>query len=91
MPTDNRTGGPLIMHTGDTVIDHQYVTTAQDGTGCTSPSPTSRPESALRAGQLEQAAVLLLQKSTSYCGAGNYGTLRDYLAGNRERGYLSVR
>jgi hypothetical protein len=31
MLTDSRTGGPLIMHAGDTITDHQYVTPAQDG------------------------------------------------------------
>jgi hypothetical protein len=29
--TDSATGGPLVMHAGDTVTDHQYVTAAQDG------------------------------------------------------------
>jgi hypothetical protein len=31
MLTDSRTGGPLLMHAGDTITDHQYVTAAQDG------------------------------------------------------------
>jgi hypothetical protein len=31
MLTDSATGGPLVMHAGDTVTDHQYVTSAQDG------------------------------------------------------------
>jgi hypothetical protein len=31
MLTDSATGGPLIMHAGDTVTDHQYATPAQDG------------------------------------------------------------
>lgn len=31
MLTDSATGGPLIMHAGDTITDHQYVTAAQDG------------------------------------------------------------
>lgn len=31
MLTDSVTGGPLVMHAGDTVTDHQYVTAAQDG------------------------------------------------------------
>ncbi|MBV9281961.1 MAG: hypothetical protein JOZ41_17930 [Chloroflexi bacterium] len=31
MLTDSRTGGPLLMHAGDTITDHQYVTPAQDG------------------------------------------------------------
>jgi len=31
MLTDSGTGGPLIMHAGDTITDHQYVTAAQDG------------------------------------------------------------
>lgn len=31
MLTDNATGGPLVMHQGDTITDHQYVTSAQDG------------------------------------------------------------
>jgi hypothetical protein len=31
MLTDSATGGPLVMHAGDTVTDHQYATTAQDG------------------------------------------------------------
>jgi hypothetical protein len=29
--TDEATGGPLVMHAGDTVTDHQYVTPAADG------------------------------------------------------------
>lgn len=28
---DSATGGPLLMHAGDTITDHQYVTAAQDG------------------------------------------------------------
>ncbi|MGH3008593.1 MAG: hypothetical protein ACRDLM_04205 [Gaiellaceae bacterium] len=28
---DSTTGGPLLMHAGDTVTDHQYVTAAADG------------------------------------------------------------
>lgn len=28
---DNSTGGPLLMHAGDTITDHQYVTAAKDG------------------------------------------------------------
>ena len=28
---DSATGGPLLMHAGDTVTDHQYVTAARDG------------------------------------------------------------
>ena len=31
MLTDSTTGGPLVMHAGDTVTDHQYVTAARDG------------------------------------------------------------
>jgi hypothetical protein len=31
MLTDSATGGPLVMHAGDTITDHQYVTAAQDG------------------------------------------------------------
>ncbi len=31
MLTDSATGGPLIMHAGDTITDHQYVTPARDG------------------------------------------------------------
>ena len=28
---DSATGGPLVMHAGDTVTDHQYTTSAKDG------------------------------------------------------------
>ncbi len=31
MLTDSVTGGPLIMHAGDTITDHQYATAAKDG------------------------------------------------------------
>jgi hypothetical protein len=31
MLTDSATGGPLIMHAGDTITDHQYTTAADDG------------------------------------------------------------
>jgi hypothetical protein len=31
MLTDSVTGGALVMHAGDTITDHQYVTAAQDG------------------------------------------------------------
>jgi hypothetical protein len=31
MLTDGATGGPLEMHAGDTITDHQYVTPAADG------------------------------------------------------------
>jgi hypothetical protein len=31
MLTDTATGGPLVMHAGDTITDHQYVTSAGDG------------------------------------------------------------
>jgi hypothetical protein len=31
MLTDTATGGPLLMHAGDTITDHQYVTAAKDG------------------------------------------------------------
>jgi hypothetical protein len=31
MLTDARTGGPLEMHAGDTITDHQYITAARDG------------------------------------------------------------
>jgi hypothetical protein len=31
MLTDASTGGPLVMHAGDTITDHQYVTAARDG------------------------------------------------------------
>jgi hypothetical protein len=31
MLTDAATGGPLIMHAGDTITDHQYITPAADG------------------------------------------------------------
>ena len=31
MLTDSATGGALVMHAGDTITDHQYVTAAQDG------------------------------------------------------------
>jgi hypothetical protein len=31
MLTDSATGGPLIMHAGDTITDHQYITAANDG------------------------------------------------------------
>src|SRR6201987_5668559 len=31
MLTDGATGGPLLMHAGDTITDHQYVTSAADG------------------------------------------------------------
>ena len=31
MLTDSETGGPLLMHAGDTITDHQYVTAAKDG------------------------------------------------------------
>jgi hypothetical protein len=31
MLTDSATGGPLLMHAGDTITDHQYVTAAADG------------------------------------------------------------
>ena len=31
MLRDSATGGPLVMHAGDTITDHQYVTPAADG------------------------------------------------------------
>lgn len=31
MLTDSASGGPLTMHAGDSITDHQYVTAAQDG------------------------------------------------------------
>ena len=31
MLTDNASGGPLVMHAGDTITDHQFITAAQDG------------------------------------------------------------
>ena len=31
MLTDSASGGPLVMHAGDTITDHQYVTSAKDG------------------------------------------------------------
>ncbi len=31
MLTDSKTGGPLVLHAGDTMTDHQYVTAAADG------------------------------------------------------------
>ncbi len=31
MLTDSQSGGPLTMHAGDTITDHQYVTQARDG------------------------------------------------------------
>ncbi|HEY6962610.1 MAG TPA: hypothetical protein VI408_12030 [Gaiellaceae bacterium] len=31
MLIDSATGGPLLMHAGDTITDHQYVTRAADG------------------------------------------------------------
>ena len=31
MLTDDATGGPLVMHQGDTITDHQYITPAADG------------------------------------------------------------
>lgn len=31
MLTDSATGGPLTMHAGDTITDHQYITPAADG------------------------------------------------------------
>jgi hypothetical protein len=31
MLTDSASGGPLVMHQGDTITDHQYVTPAADG------------------------------------------------------------
>jgi hypothetical protein len=31
MLVDSSTGGPLLMHAGDTITDHQYVTAAKDG------------------------------------------------------------
>src|SRR5579884_2015122 len=31
MLTDSATGGPLLMHAGDTITDHQYATAAHDG------------------------------------------------------------
>lgn len=32
MLTDSATGGPLLMHAGDTITDHQHATAAKDGT-----------------------------------------------------------
>ena len=32
MLTDAATGGPLVMHAGDTITDHQHATAAKDGT-----------------------------------------------------------
>jgi hypothetical protein len=29
--TDSQSGGPLTMHAGDTITDHQYITSAADG------------------------------------------------------------
>jgi hypothetical protein len=31
MLTDAQAGGPLVMHAGDTITDHQYITPAADG------------------------------------------------------------
>jgi hypothetical protein len=31
MLTDSASGGPLVLHAGDTITDHQYVTPAADG------------------------------------------------------------
>ena len=31
MLTDSATGGPLVMRAGDTITDHQYITSAADG------------------------------------------------------------
>lgn len=35
MLTDTKSGGPLVMHAGDTITDHQFGTSAQDGTHIT--------------------------------------------------------
>lgn len=31
MLTDSATGGPLVLHAGDTITDHQFITAAADG------------------------------------------------------------
>jgi hypothetical protein len=31
MLTDSQTGGPLVMHAGDTITDHQFITAARNG------------------------------------------------------------
>jgi hypothetical protein len=42
MLTDSASGGPLTMHAGDTITDHQYVTAAKDGMHITVTDRTNR-------------------------------------------------
>jgi len=42
MLTDSAGGGPLVMHAGDTITDHQYVTPAKDGMHITVTDLTTR-------------------------------------------------
>jgi hypothetical protein len=42
MLVDSATGGPLLMHAGDTITDHQYVTAAKDGMHITVTDLTTR-------------------------------------------------
>lgn len=42
MLVDSATGGPLTMHAGDTITDHQYVTAARDGMHITVTDLTTR-------------------------------------------------
>ncbi len=42
MLTDATTGGPLAMHAGDTITDHQYITPAADGMHITVTDRTTR-------------------------------------------------
>jgi hypothetical protein len=42
MLVDRKTGGPLEMHAGDTITDHQYITAARDGMHITVTDLTTR-------------------------------------------------
>jgi hypothetical protein len=42
MLVDSATGGPLLMHAGDTITDHQYITAAKDGMHITVTDLTTR-------------------------------------------------
>lgn len=44
MLTDAKTGGPLLMHAGDTITDHQYITAAKDGMHVTGHRQDHRPQ-----------------------------------------------
>jgi hypothetical protein len=77
MLTDFATGGPLVMHAGDTITDHQYTTPAADGMHITVTDQTTGHSGTIVLNTKQDGPLMPAYSTQKLGNALNWGLVND--------------